>query len=140
MGRNEYINGFLERKAGGKYEGEIIIEGINLSPIMGVMFNEQGKDYLWLRRKDMMVYDEEQQVYISRKRKPQWEAYLEKQIEDDAIAYKGIFPFARCKFSIVGVWDDVLGMEKNRMNFFVSRLSMDKQDIIHGIREMRKKI
>lgn len=131
--KGEYINGYLERKSGGKYEGEISIEGISLSPIVGVMFKQDGKNYLWLRRKDMLVYNSEEQRYIKKKREPRWEAYLEKQMKDDVVAYKGEFPFLRFRFSIVGVWDSVIGRDKNRINFFVERLPMERQDIIHGI-------
>lgn len=131
--KGEYINGYLERKSGGKYEGEISIEGISLSPIVGVMFKQDGKNYLWLRRKDMLVYNSEEQRYIKKKREPRWEAYLEKQMKDDVVAYNGEFPFLRFRFSIVGVWDNVLGRDKNRINFFVERLPMERQDIIHGI-------
>lgn len=133
-----YINGYIERKSGGRMEGVISIEGIDLSPITAVMFKKDGVNYLWLRRKDMLEYDDKQQVYITRKREPQWEAYLEKQLQDGTVAYKGEFPFMRFKFSIVGVWDKVIGRETSRMNFFVERLPMARQDIINGIYERRR--
>lgn len=130
---NDYINGYLERKSGGRYEGELHIEGIDLSPITGVLFKQEGKNYLWLRRKDMLEYDIEQQRYITRKREPRWEAYLEKQVGDDAVAYKGEFPFMCLRFSITGLWDAVVGRERSRLNFYVERLPMERQDIINGI-------
>lgn len=133
----QYINGYLERKVGGKYEGEISIEGISLSPISGVSFKQDGKMYLWLKRKDMLVYDPMTQSYSTRKKEPRWEAYLEKQMEGQTVAYKGEFLFMRFRFSIVGVWDSVLGKEKTRMNFFVERLPMDRQDIINGINQRK---
>ena len=133
----QYINGYLERKAGGKYEGEISVEGISLSPITGVSFKQDGRMYLWLKRKDKLVYDPQTQSYVTRKKEPRWEAYLEKQMDGNAVAYKGEFLFMRFKFSIVGVWDSVLGMEKSRMNFFVERLPMDKQDIIKGMNKRK---
>lgn len=131
---NSYKNGYLERKSNDKYEGNIVIEGIDLSPITGVFFKQEGKNYLWLRRKDMLEYDYEQQQYKTRKREPRWEAYLEKKFADNsAVAYNGEFYFMRFRFSIVGVWDSVLGMEKSRMNFFVERMPMSEQNIINGI-------
>lgn len=132
----DYINGYIERQAGGKFDGVIKVEGIDLSPIHGVFFKHGSDNYLWLKRKDMLVYDHEQQQYRARKREPRWEAYLEKQLDDKSIvAYKGIFYFMRWKFSIVGIWDSVLGMEKSRINLFVERLPMEEQDIINKIRE-----
>ena len=126
----EYINGYLERKSGGRYEGEMSIEGITLSPIVGVMFVQDDKNYLWLRRKDMLVYNPDEQRYIPRKREPRWEAYLEKQVDGNTVAYKGEFPFMRFRFSIEGVWDSVVGRDKNRINFFVERLPIEKQDLL----------
>lgn len=131
-------NGYLERKAGGKYEGELIIEGIDISPIMGVSFKEDGKTYLWLRRKDMLVYDPNKQDYVTRKREPRWEAYLEKTSEGNMTLYKGEFGFFMFKFIIKGVWDEVFGMEKHRMNFFVERMALNEQDIINGINKRRQ--
>lgn len=133
----EYINGYIERKKEGRYEGELSIEGIDISPIIAVSFKQEGKTYMWLRRKDMLVYDNETMQYIARKREPRWEAYLEKQTEGNAVAYKGEFLFLRFRFSIKGVWDSVLGKEKTRMNFFVERLPMERQDIIQGINKRK---
>lgn len=129
----EYINGYLERSAGGNYEGRISVEGIDLSPITGVMFKQDNKSYLWLRRKDILEYDYDQQRYISRKREPRWEAYLEKQMDGNVVAFKGEFLLMRFRFSITGVWDGVFGKDKSRINFFVDRVPMDRQDIIQGL-------
>ena len=123
-GSGEYINGYIERKNGGRYEGIIMIDGIDLSPIQCVSFKQDDKNYLWLRRKDMLVYDENTQQYLTKKREPQWEAYLEKQVDGNTVAYKGEFYFLMFKYEIIGVWDGVLGKEKSRLNFFVERLPM----------------
>lgn len=131
----EYVNGYLERTTDGRYEGEITIEGVSLSPIVGVLFQKDDKTYLWLRRKDMLVYDESTQKYLTRKREPRWEAYLEKQVSNDAVAFKGEFPLIRWRFSIVGVWDSVFGREKSRINFFVDRLPMERQDLLKGYKK-----
>lgn len=136
----EYINGYIERKSGGGYDGVLKIDSIDISPITAVAFKNEGKMYLWLKRKDMLVYDENTQQYLSRKREPRWEAYLEKQMDGSTIAYRGEFHFLMFKYEIVGIWDSVLGKEKSRMNFFVERLPMEKQDIINGINKRRKGI
>ncbi len=133
VGMEGLANGFIE-SGGDGYEGEISVEGINLSPIVGVMFKQEGSVYLWLKRKDMLVYNANEQRYTSRKKEPRWEAYLKKQMMDNTVAFKGEFVFMRFRFSIVGVWDKVFGHSKKRINFFVDRLPMDKQNIIQGIR------
>lgn len=133
----EYINGYIERKSGGGFDGALMIESIDISPITAVAFKEGDKTYLWLRRKDMLVYDEKTQQYKTRKREPRWEAYLEKQMDGNTVAYKGEFHFLMFKYEIVGVWDKVFGKEKSRMNFFVERLPMQKQDIINGINKRK---
>lgn len=132
-GLGQYINGYIERKSGGKYEGEISVESVSLSPITAVSFKQDDKAYLWLRRKDMLIYDEKTQQYLTKKREPRWEAYLEKQMEGNTVAYKGEFYFLMFKYEIVGVWDGVLGRDKARMNFFIERLPMERQDVINGI-------
>lgn len=138
-GNGEYINGYIERKGNGAFEGKISIEGIDLSPIAAVMFEDDGKNYLWLKRKDMLVYDAEQQRYLTRKREPQWEAYLEKQMQNNTVEYKGEFFFMCLRFSIVGVWDRILGKDKSRMNFFIERFPMSQQNIINGITKQNNK-
>lgn len=134
----EYINGYIERKSGGRFDGTLRIDGVDISPITAVAFKDEGKTYLWLRRKDMLVYDENTEQYLTKKREPRWEAYLEKQMEGSTIAYRGEFHFFMYKYEIVGIWDRVLGKEKSRMNFFVERLPMEKQDIIKGINKRNK--
>lgn len=130
--KGDYISGYLERTKEGKYEGELYCEGISLSPICGVLFKKEGKTYLWLKRKDILVYDAQEQRYIKRKREPRWEAYLEKQLDQASIAYKGKFSLMRFRFSITGIWDRVFGRTNERLNFFVERLPMNEQDIING--------
>lgn len=133
MGSSEYINGYIERKHDGRIDGGIRIEGIDLSPITAVMFTRDGETYLWLKRSDKLTYNAEQQCYISTKREPRWEAYLKKNMDGNKIVYKGEFVFLRFRFSITGIWDNVLGKESGRMNLYVERLPMQKQDIITGI-------
>lgn len=137
-GSGEYINGYIERKSGGRYDGTLRIDGVDISPITAVAFTECNKTYLWLRRKDMLVYDEKTQQYKTKKREPRWEAYLEKQMDGSTVAYKGEFHFTYYKYEIVGVWDKVFGKEKTRMNFFVERLPMEKQDIINGTTKRKR--
>lgn len=136
----DYINGYLERKQGGRYEGKITIEGINLSPIVGQYFKKDGKTYLWLKRKKLLEYNEATQTYNERERTPQWEAYLEKQLNDDTVVFKGEFLFLRFRFSIQGVWDKILGNEKQqRLNLFVERFPNAQQTIINEINERKQK-
>ena len=134
---DDYTNGYVQ-KVGGKFEGELTIEGINLQGgITAVYFSDGGENYLWLRRKRVLDYDYESQTYREREARPKWEAYLKKCIDDGVVSYKGEFVFMRMKFSIVGVWDSVLGIERSRLNLFVERLPMQEQSIINSINESR---
>lgn len=134
----EYISGFLERKQGGRYEGKLSIEGIDISPIEGTYFQENGKKYLWLKRKPVLEYDHESQTYRQRPSEPRWETYLEKQIDNNVVAYKGTFAFFHFRYSIVGTWDRVLGKDMQRLNFFVERLPRNEQTIINNINERKR--
>jgi hypothetical protein len=134
----DYINGYIERQNGGAYEGRINIDGISLPAIIGVYFKDNGENYLWIKRKKVLEYDFESQTYKEREAKPQFEAYLKKQIDGNVVAYKGEFVFMRFKFSITGVWDKVLGKDKQRLNLFVERLPLAQQTIINSINQSRK--
>lgn len=131
-------DGFLQRKGKGKYDGELSIDGVNISPIMGIFFEENNKTYLWLKRKPLLEYDFESGRYKERPREPRWEAYLEKQ-SNGVVAFKGVFAFLRFKYRIVAIWDKVLGKDLQRMNFYVERLPMEQQTIINNINERKRK-
>lgn len=137
---DNYVNGHIQRSREGVYQGSLTIDGVNLEGgIEATYFTQDGKNYLWLKRKMMMEYDFESQTYRTRKREPQWEAYLEKQVEGSTVAYKGTFTFLRFKYSIVGVWDRILGNDKQRLNLFVERLPMAQQTILNSINERKRK-
>lgn len=136
---DDYINGYVERKKDGTYGGCLTIEGINLQGgITAIYFKDEGENYLWLRRKKVLEYDFESQAYHERDAKPHFEAYLKKQLDGNAVAYKGEFAFMRFRYSITGVWDKVFGNEKQRLNLFVERLPLSEQTIINSINESRK--
>jgi hypothetical protein len=103
-----------------------------------VYFKDNGENYLWIKRKKVLEYDFESQTYKEREAKPQFEAYLKKQVDGNVVAYKGEFAFMRFKFSITGVWDKVLGKDKQRLNLFVERLPLSQQTIINSINQSRK--
>lgn len=134
---NEYLgytNGYIEKKSKGTYEGILNIDGIDISPIEGVYFKKDGNQYLWIKRKDLLEYDNERMVYFKRQRKPYWETYLTKQSKG-TINYKGEFFFLHIRYSIVGIWDAIFKQEKQRLNLFVERLPMKEQTIINRIYE-----
>lgn len=134
-----YINGFIERSVDGKYEGRITIEGISLPDISAQYFKKDGENYLWLKRKKVLEYNEKTMTYVQRNAMPLWECYLKKQIHDDTVAYEGEFTFMHFRFSIVGVWDKILGVEKqHRLNLYVERLPITQQTIINGINERKR--
>lgn len=134
----DYVNGYIQRTQKGTFEGVVSIEGITLPSIVGVYFEDEGNKYLWLRRKKVLEYDFESQMYKERDAKPKFEAYLKKQIDDGTIAYKGEFIFMRFKYSITGLWDRVLGNDKQRLNLFVERLPQSEQTIINSINETKR--
>lgn len=134
----DYVNGYIQRTQKGTFEGVVSIEGITLPSITGVYFKDDDENYLWLRRKKVLEYDFESQTYKEREAKPQFEAYLKKQLDGDTVAYKGEFFFMRFKFRIIGVWDKILGHDKQRLNLFVERLPQSEQTIINSINETKR--
>lgn len=139
MCNDDYINGFLERVGEGLYSGRLVIQGIDISPITGQYFIQDNNNYLWLKRKRILEYDEKTMTYKERESEPRFEAYLKKQVNMGAVAYKGEFVFMRFKFEITGIWDRVLGTDiKHRLNLYVDRLPTAKQSIINGIKERKR--
>ena len=134
-----YINGFIERKNEGRYEGRITIDGVSMPSISAIFFKEENESYLWLKRKKILDYDFESQTYREREAKPQLEVYMKKQLEDNVVAYKGEFFFLHFKYSIVGVWDKVFGIDKKRLNLFIERLPLSQQTVINAINEQKQK-
>lgn len=134
---NSYCNGHIERKSSGRFEGTLVVEGIDLSPIYGVYFKEDDDTYLWLRRKPLLEYDHKTESYKERQREPRWETYLQKQVSEDGVAFRGEFILFKFKFVVVGIWDSVLGLDKNRLNLFVDRLPQKEQSIINGINQRK---
>lgn len=131
---SDYINGFLQRENNGVYQGRLNIEGIDISPIVGVYFKKGEDKYLWLKRKRLLEYNDKTQTYKEREANPKWEAYLKKQTENDVVSYKGEFYFLRFRFSIIGIWDKVLGTDqKRRLNLIVERMDLSEQTIINKI-------
>ena len=116
----------------------IIVDGVDLSPIEATYFVQDHKNYLWIRRKPIMEFDIERQQYITRKRKPDFECYLEKQVNGGVVEYKGVFTFLRFRYSMVGVWDRILGKDLQRLNLYVERLPLKEQTILKGINERKR--
>lgn len=136
---DDYTNGYIERVDNGTYIGQLTIDGINIGHILGVYFKRGEDTYLWLRRKKILEYDDKTMTYLERDAKPRWECYLKKVLNDNTIAFKGEFMFIRFRFSIVGIWDAILGTSsKNRLNLFVERLPSNEQTVINSINERNK--
>lgn len=137
MNTDGYINGYIQRQKDGSVEGGITIDGVSLSPIEATFFDEDGKKCLWLKRKQILEYDERTQSFMGRASEPRWEAYLQKK-SDGVVAYYGECHFLHFRYSITGVWDSILGKEKSRLNLFVERLPMNEQNIINNINSRNK--
>lgn len=136
---DEYLNGYIQRDAKGRYVGEIRIDGILLTPIEAMFFDEDGEKHIWLKRPPIKEYDFETSSFNVRKPKPYWEAYLDKTTDEGNVCYKGVFMFMRFRYSIKGVWDATFGKDKNRLNLFVERLPISNQNILLSINERKKK-
>lgn len=135
-----YVNGHIERDSYGNYTGMLTVEGINLSPLEGQYFKKDGETYLYMKRKPIMEYDYDLGKYNQRERRPQVQIYMKKQVDGDGVvAYKGDFMFMRFKFIITGVWDAILGKERNRLNLFVERAPRNEQTLLQSIVERKKK-
>lgn len=135
----DYVNGYIQRTQSGACEGKVSIEGVDLSPISAVFFKKDADNYLWIKRKKILDYDDRSQSYKEREAQPAWECYMKKQADGGAVAYKGEFVFMRFRFRIVGIWDRVLGTDKkHRMNLFIERLPMSEQTIINSINERKR--
>lgn len=128
-------NGYIERSKGG-YVGELNIDGVDISPVVGVYFKDNGTHWLWLKRKKILEYSFETESYKTREPKPLFETYLRKQKPTDDIAYKGEFVFFKFKYSIYGIWDKQ-DNKKDRLNLFVERLPMGKQDILNKLNTIK---
>lgn len=126
--------GYIERSRGG-YAGEIKIDGVDVSPISGVYFKDNGTHWLWLKRKRLLEYSFETGTYTSREPTPQFEAYLNKQKNDKEVAYRGQFVFFKFKYYIYGIWDKQSN-NKDRLNLYVERLPMNEQDILKRINKI----
>ena len=130
---SDYTNGYIERQSDGGYRGRLRIDGVDISPIEGVYFAEEGNKYLWLKRKRILEYDNATRTYKEREREPRWEAYLQKMLNKDAVEWRGTFTFMRWRYSIVGIWDNILGDANTRLNLYVERLPMAQQTILNNI-------
>ena len=135
---DDYVNGYIERVKGGRYEGRVTIDGVRLDNIEGVYFERNGHNYLWLKRKPKMEYDMKLGIFVERPSTPAWETYLEKTTEKGVVAYKGECIFMRFRYSVTGIWDAVLGKDKQRLNLFVERMADKDQTIIRSINESIK--
>lgn len=141
-GTSDYMaNGYLARKGEGRYEGEIMVEGISLSPIQGMYFkSNEGKMMLWIKRKRILEYDDINMRYTEREREPRFETYMNEVVEynERRIAFRGEFMFLRLRFTIIGIWDTILGNKKDRLNLYVERMPMEQQTIVNNINKLRK--
>lgn len=134
-----YTNtGYIQKGKNG-FEGEITIEDIVLSPIEGKFFvyKKDKRQYLCLKRKPILEYNQEIKRYETRPREPRWETYLQRQ-DNDNIPYVGTFVFLHFKFKIQGTWDLTdMGKKTKKMNLFIERLPMQEQTIINTISERK---
>lgn len=125
--------GYIEFKKG-EYVGELSIDGVNISPIVGYYFKDGSQQWLWLKRKRVLEYDIESGNFKTRNPSPMFEVYMEKH--KSPIAYKGTFVFFKFKYNIVGIWDE-RNKDKQRLNFTIERCPNAEQNIIKRINDIR---
>lgn len=139
MENYEYVNGYVERQSDGSYQGKLSIDGVDISPIIGVYFRKDKETYLWMKRKRMLEYDVDKERYFEREAQPRWEVYLKKQTANNIVSFVGEFFFLRFRFAIIGFWDKYLGNDKHhRLNLIVERMKMADQTIINKINERKR--
>lgn len=131
-----FVDGYIER-CHGTYEGILSVEGINLSPITGTYFKENGGQWLWIKRKEILQYDISEKKYKKKKPAPFFECYMKKQLGGE-IAYKGYFYFSHLKFAITGIYDKYL-KDVDRLNLYIERVPMSEQNIINNINQRNTK-
>ena len=124
--------GYIERTKG-EYVGELSIDGVNISPIVGFFFKDGSTRWLWVKRKKILEYDMETSTFVTKNPTPMFEAYLRKQPNGN-IAYRGEFVFFKFKYSIVSFWDDA--KTQSKMTFAIERLPMKEQNILNKIKEI----
>lgn len=132
---NRFVNGYIEKTKADTYEGKIAIEGVDLSPIVGIYFKDDGKYWLLLKRKPSLEYDIKSGTYKKYEVEPFWECYLEKQKK--GVDYKGYFIFCHFKYELVGIYDKFM-KGTDRLNLFIERMPMEKQTIINNINQRNK--
>lgn len=128
-------NGYIEKKKG-EYIGELSIDGVDISPIVGIYFKDKGKHWLWIKRKRILEYDIESQSFRTRNPSPMFEIFLKKEKQGSPIAYKGICTFFRFKYTMTAVWDK-FSKDKERLNLYVDRLPLQEQNIINKLKQIK---
>lgn len=128
--------GYIERSRGG-YVGELNIDGVDISPISAVYFKDNGTHWLWLKRKKIMEYSFETGEYTARAPSPAFEAYLVKaKSNQKEYAYKGDFVFFRFKYTIFGVWDEMM-KKTDRLNLYIERKPIEEQNILKRLNAIK---
>lgn len=124
--------GYIELSKG-DYVGELSIDGVNISPIIGLLFKDNGKSWLWLKRKKILEYDFQKGEYYSRTPTPIFEVYLKRKTTNGKISYYGEFVFFKFKYSIVGMWSS-----HKRIELYVDRLPDNEQKIVNRLKEINE--
>lgn len=127
------LNGGYIELTKGEYVGELSIDGVNISPIVGFFFKDKRTRWLWIKRKRILEYDFENGTFANKDPKPSFETYLQKQSSGN-VAYKGEFVFFKFKYSVVAFWDDE--KTKRKMTLSVERLPNKQQNILNKIKEI----
>lgn len=124
--------GYIELSKG-EYVGELSIDGVDISPVVGLLFKDKGKSWLWIKRKKILEYDFEKGEYYSRTPTPVFDVYLKRQVNNGKTSYRGEFVFFKFKYSIVCMWS---ATNNKRIDIYVDRLPESEQKIVNRLKEI----
>ena len=66
--------GYIER-CKGEYVGNLIIDGVDISPIVAYFFTKNHVRWLWVKRKQILEYDIDNETFTKRNPTPTLDVY-----------------------------------------------------------------
>lgn len=120
-------------KTKGEYIGTLNIDGVDISPIVAYFFTKNHIKWLWIKRRQILEYDIDNNVFTKKNPTPKFEVYMKKQ-QHGNIAYKGEFVFFKFKYDIFAIWHESNGKEK--LELYVERVPKENQNILNSINKI----
>lgn len=117
-------------KTKGEYIGTLNIDGVDISPIVAYFFTKNHIKWLWIKRRQILEYDIDNNVFTKKNPTPKFEVYMKKQQQGN-VAYKGEFVFFKFKYNIFAILNKNNGKEK--FDLYVERQPQENQNILNSI-------